>query len=247
MRRYLSVPLDWDANTYERVGTGVMALGHEVLQRLELRGDETVLDAGCGTGEVTAALAELVPRGRLFAVDGSPQMVEIARERLAGRAKVWCQDLLELEAPEPVDLVFSTATFHWIADHERLFERLRAALKPGGRLVAQCGGAGNIAAIREAIAEVSGDDWMPWNFATPQDTERRLRAAGFSAARAWLYDRPVEPEEPLAFLKTLILGEHLQRLPEADREGFARSVLGRLETPFVARYVRLNIEATAGA
>jgi trans-aconitate 2-methyltransferase len=252
MRRYLSVPLDWDATTYDRVGTGVMALGHEVLERVQLRGDETVLDAGCGTGEVTAALAALVPRGRVYAVDGSPQMVELARQRLCNSGDrhlscIWCQDLLELEVPEPVDLVFSTATFHWIDDHERLFARLRAALKPGGRLVAQCGGVGNIAAIREAIAEVSGSDWTPWNFATPQDTERRLRAAGFSAARAWLYERPVQPDEPLEFLTTVILGEHLQRLPEAERDGFARSVLERLQTPFVARYVRLNIEATAGA
>jgi len=230
-----------------------MALGHEVLQRVDLRGDETVLDAGCGTGEVTAALAALVPRGRVYAVDGSPRMVELARERLdsgdghLSPDAVWCQDLLELEVPEPVDLVFSTATFHWIADHERLFERLRAALKPRGRLVAQCGGAGNIAAIRRAIAEVSGDDWTPWNFAAPEETERRLRAAGFSEARAWLYQRPVQPDEPLAFLKTVILGEHLQRLPEAERDGFARSVLERLQAPFVARYVRLNIEATAAA
>ena len=223
-----------------------MALGHEVLDRVQLRGGESVLDAGCGTGEVTAALAELVSRGRVYAVDGSPRMVELARERLAGRAEVWCADLLELEVRERVDLVFSTATFHWIADHERLFARLRAALKPGGRLVAQCGGAGNIAAIRRAIAEVSGDDWTPWNFAGPPETEARLRAAGFSEARAWLYERPVQPDEPLAFLKTVILGEHLQRLPEAERDGFARSVLERLPTPFVAHYVRLNIDATRG-
>jgi trans-aconitate 2-methyltransferase len=250
------MPLDWDAKTYSRVGGGVTALGHEVLERTELRGDETVLDAGCGSGELTAELAARVPRGRVFAVDGSPRMVELARSRLQhdkrvarrGAAalplsRIWVSDLLELEVPEPVDLVFSAATFHWIADHERLFERLHAALKPGGRLVAQCGGAGNIAAIRRAIEDVSGDPWMPWNFATPEETEDRLRAAGFAEARAWLYDRPVEPGEPLAFLKTVILGEHLERLPEDERDPFARSVLERLGTPFVARYVRLNIEA----
>jgi trans-aconitate 2-methyltransferase len=88
---------------------------------------------------------------------------------------------------------------------------------------------------------------MPWNFATPEETEERLRAAGFSEPRAWLYERPVKAAEPLAFLKTAILGEHLERLPEAEREPFAEAVLDRLEKPFVARYVRLNMEANAGA
>jgi trans-aconitate 2-methyltransferase len=241
------MPLDWDADTYARVAGGIHALGHEVLERTELSGHEVVLDAGCGSGELTAELANRVPRGRVYAVDASPRMVEMARERLGERATVWQQDLLELEVPEPVDLIFSAATFHWIADHDRLFERLHAALKPGGRLVAQCGGAGNIAAIRSAIGEVSGDTWTPWNFATPQETEVRLRAAGFAEARAWLYERPVQSDEPLAFLKTAILGEHLERLPEADRDRFVQAVLERLDKPFIARYVRLNMEAKAGA
>jgi trans-aconitate 2-methyltransferase len=241
------MPLDWDADTYARVAGGIHALGHEVLERTELSGREVVLDAGCGSGELTAELADRVPRGRVYAVDASPRMVELARDRLGERATVWQQDLLDLEVPEPVDLVFSAATFHWIADHDRLFARVHAALKPGGRLVAQCGGAGNIAAIRVAIEAVSGDTWTPWHFATPQETEARLRAAGFAEARAWLYERPVRSDEPLAFLKTAILGAHLERLPEAERDPFAQAVLDRLDKPFIARYVRLNMEANAGA
>ena len=104
----------------------------EVLDRLELSGDETAIDAGCGSGRVTAELLERLPEGRVIAVDGSAAMVAKAKERLGDRAAYLVADLAELELEEPVDLIFSTATFHWITDHERLFARLHAALRPGG-------------------------------------------------------------------------------------------------------------------
>src|SRR5687767_7904596 len=121
-------PRDWDAASYERVSAPLEAMGREVLDRLDLRGDERVLDAGCGTGRVTAALLDRLPRGEVVAVDGSPAMVEEARARLGGRAEVRVADLVELELGRPVDAILSTATFHWIADHDRLFERLLGAL-----------------------------------------------------------------------------------------------------------------------
>src|ERR671917_1004028 len=142
-------PRDWDAAQYERLSAPLEAMGRDVLSRLELDGDETVLDAGCGTGGVTEALAERLPRGRVIAVDGSRSMVEQARERLPDRVEVREADLLELTVDEPVDAILSTATFHWIADHDGLFTRLLAALKPGGRLVAQCGGGGDLGAGKE--------------------------------------------------------------------------------------------------
>ena len=166
-------PRDWNAASYERVAAPLEAMGRDVLDRLTLRGDERVLDAGCGTGRVTAALVERLPRGEVIAVDGSPAMVEQARERLGGRAEVRVADLLELELDRPVDAILSTATFHWIADHDRLFARLHGALKPGGRLVAQCGGEGNIAELAEAAARVGEREpalagWEgPWHFASP--------------------------------------------------------------------------------
>jgi trans-aconitate 2-methyltransferase len=129
-------------------------MGRDVLDRLDLNGDERVLDAGCGTGRVTAALVERLPRGEVVAVDGSPAMVEAARERLGDSVELRVADLLELELERPVDAIPSTATFHRVADHERLFARLRELLRPGGRLVAQCGGAGNIAALKAAAEEV---------------------------------------------------------------------------------------------
>jgi trans-aconitate 2-methyltransferase len=230
------------------------ALGEQVLARLDLHGDETVLDAGCGSGRVTQALIERLPRGKVIAVDASSSMAQAARERLGPDADVRVLDLLELELQEPVDAVLSTATFHWIADHERLFARLHAALRPGGQLVVQCGGEGNINQLRGVANEVRArapyaehfSGWQPpWHYAAPAVTEERLRGAGFAAAHCWLAPAPTQPEYPREFLATIVLGPHVQHLPEALREPYMDDVMAALGEPVVVDYVRLNIDATA--
>ena len=245
---------EWDAETYDAVSDPQFEWGMEVLERLELRGDEVAVDAGCGSGRVTAEHADRLPEGRVIAVDGSAAMVGKAKERLGDRATYLVSDLVELELPDPVDLVFSTATFHWIPDHDALFGRLRAALKPGGRLVAQCGGYGNVAHHTRAIAAVasapeygqhlSGGKAI-WNFASPEETEPRLAAAGFAEARCWLQPKPVQPSRPLEFISTVTLGPILDQLPEEKRRPFAEAVLAEEGDPLVLDYVRLNIEAVA--
>lgn len=246
---------DWAAGTYHRVSAPHLLWADAILARLPLRGDETILDAGCGSGRVTAKLVDRVPRGHVIAVDGSPAMVAQARENLPSEVLVLEQDLLALEAPEPVDAVFSSAVFHWIGDHPRLFARLAASLKPGGRLVAQCGGKGNIDGFRaqsDAIAarapygEHLGAFAAPWNYATPEETEERLRAAGFCEARAWLEPWPVVPPEPADFLRAVCLGPHLDALPEELRDSYVGDVLATLDDPPVLDYVRLNIDAVRG-
>jgi trans-aconitate 2-methyltransferase len=247
-----SEPVEWDAKAYDVVSDPQFGWGMEVLDRLELRGDEDALDAGCGSGRVSERLLERLPHGRLLAVDASKAMVEKARERLGDRASYLVADLAQLEVEEPVDLVFSTATFHWIPDHDRLFRSVRAALRPGGRLIAQCGGEGNIAEHVEAVAAVSAEpEFAPhladagelWNYAGPKETEARLRAVGFAEARCWLEPRPVKPPDPLRFTLTSTLGAHLARLPEALRHPFAEAVIERSRKPFTLDYIRLNIEA----
>ena len=243
---------DWDAATYDRVSDIQLGWGLEVLERLPLRGHETVLDAGCGTGRVTRALMERLPDGEVVAVDASPSMVERAREALGRRARVHVADLSELELDRPVDAVFSTAVFHWIPDHERLFERLYAALRPGGRLVAQCGGEGNLerfhAVLGEVVAEPPFDahftGWHgPWNFPSPADTEARLRSAGFEQVACTLQRRDVRPEQSRAFVRAVNLGAHLERLPAELHERFVDAVLARVPEPLTLDYVRLDIDA----
>lgn len=248
---------EWNGASYDRISGPMEALGLEVLSRLELGGDETVIDAGCGSGRVTEALIERLPRGRVIALDASDSMVAAARERLPG-ADVRQVDLLDLDVAalgvEPVDAILSTATFHWILDHERLFARLHAALRPGGRLLAQCGGAGNIDVLRghandvlarEPYAAAFAGFRSPWNYATPEGTRERLIGAGFGEAKCWLQPAPKAPEHPREFLSDIVLGPHYQHLPEDLRESFIDDVLAEAGQPVVVDYVRLNIDAVA--
>lgn len=240
---------DWDAATYDRIADPMTRWGSTVLERLPLRGAETVLDAGCGSGRVTERLAQAVPAGHVIALDGSPAMLDEARARLApfgSRIEYVLADLREpLPLTEPVDAILSTATFHWLPDHDALFGHLAAVLRPGGRLVAQCGGAGNIASILAILATL-GDGWLgPWTFATPAETERRLAAAGFTQIETWLTPEPTPLKPGSAtetYLYTIILGDHLARLPEPERAPFVEAVAARMPRPEID-YIRLNINA----
>jgi trans-aconitate 2-methyltransferase len=229
-------------------------LSAEVLDRLVLSGDETVLDAGCGSGRITSLLLERLPRGRVIAVDADPAMVAEARRNLDdSRVVVQCVDLLALDLDREVDAVFSTATLHWVLDHDRLFTRLFAALRSGGRLVAQCGGEGNIEVLlRTADAVARHADYAPWlggfvpdwYFADADATRGRLERAGFEQARCWSQSFRVEPEDALTYLETIPLGSWVQLLPEDRRRPFTEAVAERLGDPVTADFVRLNIEAT---
>jgi trans-aconitate 2-methyltransferase len=185
---------------------------------------------------------------------------------------VLCQDLAELALPEPVDVIFSNATFHWLPDHDALFAALHRNLKPGGRLLAQCGGRGNIDAFRRISEGVAAEDpfapyfegWRkPWNYATAEETADRLARAGFSPVSCWLEDRPTELAEPRAFVTTVCLVRHLDPLPVELHKPFVDRVMEQLDGsrrapsgdagrqagtqreggPLVLGYVRLNMAA----
>lgn len=250
------MPRSWDAESYHRISTPQQAMAREVLDRLPLEGNETVLDAGCGSGIVTAMLLDRLPRGRVVAVDASTDMVAKAREHLADRAErvdVVVADLTELEVDEAVDAIVSTATFHWIADHDALFGRLVGCLRPAGRLVAQWGGEGNLDRARGLVAGVAMQDrylrylegWKaPWHYVGAEETEERLVRAGFEDVRCWLQRFPVTPEHPEEFFRTVLAAPLLERFPAGEHEPFLAECVDAFGGDFELDYVRLNADAT---
>jgi trans-aconitate 2-methyltransferase len=243
---------DWDAGSYDRISAPQQRWAAEQLARLDLVGDEVLLDAGCGSGRITAELVQRVPHGSVYAVDAAPSMVRHTQEALGSRVTALCQDLTELALPEPADLIFSNATFHWVLDHDALFGALHRNLKPGGRLLAQCGGRGNIAAFSAVADRVASEEpfaphfaqWQsPWNYATAEETAQRLEGAGFSDISCWMEERPTEPPEPREFVQTVCLVRHLDPLPLELRERFVDRVLEQAGEPLVLDYVRLNMSA----
>ena len=258
---------EWDAEEYEKLSAPQTRWGVEVLGRMEVRGDEAAIDAGCGTGRVTELLLAKLPEGSVLAIDGSRSMVEVARRRFAGepRVRVERQDLLSLEVEERMDLIFSTATFHLIWDHDRLFENLARAIKPGGRLVAQCGGEGNISRATRATKETMEtmeeerflDYFVGWEddkyYADARTTARRLEAAGFEEIETWLHGEVAafdSVDELACFLGTVVLGGHLEKLPQEERGPFAVAVAEKVvavDGRPALDYVRLNMMARRSA
>lgn len=252
---------EWNADIYHRVSGPQQAWGRRVAERVAWRGDEVVLDAGCGTGHLTRLVLERVAHGTVIALDRSMNMARVARRQLAadfgGRVLVVQGDLLALPLHAAVDVAFSTATFHWVLDHERLFAGLFEALRPGGQLVAQCGGGANLARLH-AHAEVvmrdarfAGffDRWRePWLFADVAQTAAHLRAAGFTDVDTSLEHAPTPFPSAAAFrefVTNVVCRPHLERLPAPTlREQFMDAMVERAEgdrPPLTLDYWRLNL------
>jgi trans-aconitate 2-methyltransferase len=252
----------WNAEVYDRIGTPMRRWAQAVIDDLRLRGDETVLDAGCGSGSVTFDLLERLPAGRIYAVDSSPDMIskitQAIEERGATRVMPVLASLTDIELPALVDVVFSNAVLHWIPDDDALFACLYRAAKPGGRFRAQCGGAGNIARLMVATQAVEQrEPYVGYlgeaefrKYRTPEEAKAAMERAGWVDVRAALFDSPVRfdtVEDAALYLRTIILQRHVAALPEERREPFLRDVIAetvqRFGEPFTADYVRLDLWA----
>lgn len=242
------MPREWNARAYDALPLPHTKWGAGVLDRLAaygLRDDARVLDAGCGTGRDAAAALARWPGLRLVLVDGSAQMLEQARTKVGDAADYLQADLMQPIPVEPVDAVMSVAAFHWVPDHAVLFAHLAAVMAPGAPLVSDCGGAGNVAGVNEAVARVTGEASHPWQFADTEQTVSRLEAAEFEVLDVRLRPDPFrcsDPEVLEAYLATVVLGSHLDRLTAAEHPSFVREVRRALPAPQVD-YVRLEIDA----
>lgn len=238
---------DWDAASYDRVSDPQVRWATVVVERIERDGVETILDAGCGSGRVTELLLQRFPGAHVVAVDVSEAMVAEARRRLepfAGRVTLAQGSLLD-PIPATVDVVFSNAVFHWIDDHDRLFANLADALRPGGQLVAQWGGRGNITRLLEAVDSLGVPGPHPRGFVSAEETEERLARAGFVDRRVWLHPEPADfasRDVFVEYLRTVCLRCHLDLLPEEERTAFVSAVADKLPDRRVD-YVRLNAVA----
>lgn len=252
---------DWNAGRYHDLSSPQQTWARRVLERLPLSGTEHVLDLGCGTGRVTAELHRRLPHGRLVALDRSDAMIEAAQlwlcEHARGAAVVQA-DGAALPFRRAFDAVFSTATFHWIPDHAALFRSIVTALKPGGRLVAQCGGGPNLALLRARADRLREDprfwsffdDWIePWYYADVDSTKRRLAAAGFVESDVSLEEAPTPfagAEVFQEFIATVCVRPHVDRLPPRERKTFLNELTMAAAAdspPFTLDYWRLNISA----
>ncbi len=242
--------LEWDARTYDTLDLPHKRWGRDALERLAPRGDETVLELGCGSGRDTERLLEALPRGRVVAVDGSLQMLERLRERLGdadGRLQMFHRDLRQpFGLHGPFDTAISVATLHWLPNHRHVFDELARLLEPGGRIVIECGGEGNIARFLHALGPAHDDGSRFWSFAGVEDTRAQLRAAGFpqSAVRLVADEARFEDRAQLeAFVATVMLAAPLREMRSERRAAFVSGVCDRLPEPAID-FVRLQIEAT---
>jgi trans-aconitate 2-methyltransferase len=252
---------DWNAGRYHDLSSPQQAWGRRVLERLPLSGSEHVLDLGCGTGRITQEIHRRLPQGFLVAADMSDAMVMAAAAWLGKHAPgvaVVQADGAVLPFRRAFDAVFSTATFHWILDHSKLFRSIITALKPGGRLVAQCGGGPNLATLRGRAERLRREnhwsmyfeDWTePWYYADVESTRRRLTFAGFVDIDVSLEEAPTPfttAEAFQEFIATVCVRPYLDRLPVRERHAFLTklTVAAATDSPaFTLDYWRLNISA----
>ena len=246
-------PLDWDSALYESRHGFVAQYGKALLDFIAPDPRQTILDLGCGTGNLNAELATRA--GSVLGVDASASMVERARRHFP-QLDFQVRDALELPFENRFDIVFSNAVFHWIPDHECLLGVIHRALKPHGRLVCEFGAAGNVGTIREAFARACAEAGLDCTtrFTFPEAPAfcRLLAKQGFTPDEVISYARPTTLQGGDAGLRTWLrqfFAAELAALPEKRQTALFRRVEALTRdrlwngNAWVADYQRLRVRA----
>ena len=231
----------WDARTYDQVSRLVQyRWGQRLIKWRKWRGNEIIMDAGCGSGLLTKQLAKQVPRGKVYAVDIDPNMIKQAKNNLKSfdNVEIIQSSFTDVKLPRKMNVIFSNAALHWVLDHRKAFQNFWAMLKPMkdtrsnnySQLLIQCGGYGNLQqtiTVLERIAhsdsfKVYFADWKhSWYFATPDETDALLEEIGYINRTIYLHsDRVFLPNRRIysKFIKTVVMKPYLERLA-ADNDG----------------------------
>ena len=256
----------WNAADYAANSAVQQNWARELIARLELRGDEHVLDVGCGDGKVTAELARALPKGAVTGIDASPQMIEFARKKFASsrfpHLEFRVMDARHIQLPEPFDVVFSSSVLHWVDDHPAFLRGAAGCLRPGGRLMVSCGGKGNAQEVFLALRPVMRlQRWRrffrkletPYFFYSPEDYKKWLPRFGFESRHVGLAPKDALHDGRAGFeawFRSTWL-PYTQRVPENARTEFTAAVVDRYlakhppdaEGRVRVRMVRLEIDA----
>jgi len=258
---------NWDAQDYAKHSSAQQTWARELILKLDLAGNEDVLDLGCGDGKVTAEIAACVPNGSVVGVDNSGSMIELAQTKhpnseypnLAFRLA----DVRELPFDKQFDIVFSNAALHWVRDHRPVLDGVRRSLRPGGRTLLQMGGQGNAASMLAVVDAMKEDGvWkpyfegfeFPYGFHDPTGYGSRLEETGLHASRVELIPKDMKHEgksDLAAWIRTTWL-PYTDRIPERQREKFIDELVDSYmlnyppdsEGRIHVQMVRLEVEAT---
>ena len=259
----------WDAREYQTSSSNQKKWAMELLSKLDLEGEERVLDIGCGDGEITALIARRVPRGFVVGIDSSKDMIELAIKRYPSEyypnLTFFLRDARAMDFDREFDAVFSNACLHWIIDHKSVLGGIKRCLKPSGKVLLQMGGRGNARTVLEALDDIIKESqWaqffegfvFPYGFYGPEEYRNWLGALGFKVVRAELLPKDMVHEgkgQFAAWLRTTWL-PYTQRVPETLREQFIAAVVERYAEKYSPgndgnihiRMVRLEVEAEKG-
>ena len=256
----------WNAAEYAANSVVQQTWARELIAKLGLRGNEHILDVGCGDGKVTAEIARAVPKGSVTGIDASAEMISFAKKAFPKKSipnlEFHVMDAREIEFDEEFDLVFSNAALHWVDNHQRFLAGASSVLKPGGRLLVSCGGRGNAQDVFVALRpELRAKLWReffrqipePYFFYAPDEYKKWLAKAGFKTLNVRLAPKDATypgPDGFAAWLRTTWI-PYVQRVPDDLRETFIAAVTHRYvakhppdaENKIHVKMVRLEIDA----